>query len=245
VTDRTAAAQYQASPAEIWLVNGKRQDFLITPGGYLTISGKGFGDAIGSANVIGAFPGGAAPLRIIDWRDDEVYALLPEGLRGALDQRATVQIITQAGITHRIDGGRFVAAREEVVLTQNLRRLVSVESAGKWPADMDGNAAVIRTRRFGAVHCPYPDTDYLSFSRPANQYQIVGVSMQRVDPTPALQAPFSDFVGDYTFGEWGARLPVNWGVWETTPTLTGTDWECNSGYRIDSITVFGPAGMSP
>ena len=245
VQDRSDAAKYQALPAEIWMVNGKRQDFLVTPGGYLTISGKGFGATIGTANVIGAFPGGAVPLRVIDWRDDEVYALLPEGLRGVLDQRVNIQLITRTNVTQRIDGGRFVAAREEIVLTQNLRRLVSADTAGVWPAEMNADAAVIRSRRFGAVHCPYPDTDYLIFARPANQHQIVGVTMKAVDPTPMPQEPFSGFVPGYEFGEWSDRLPVKWGVWETTVTLTGSDWECDSGYRVDSITTFGPAGVSP
>lgn len=243
---RSAVAQYDAMAPGIWAVNRKQRDFLITPGGYLTVSGKGFGDTVGQANVIGDFPGGAAPLRTVDWRDNEVYLLLPEGLRGVRDQQATLQIITRAGKTFRLDGGRFVAEREEVTLTSNLSRLVRVETAGIWPAELDSNAAVVRYAHRGAVRCSDPSTDYLSFAQPAKDFEVVGISMVAVAPRTSTNDPtvVHWYLPGYSFGAWADRLPANWGVWKFSNRFQ-EDWTCESGYRIDSVTLYGPAGVAP
>src|SRR5262249_2679639 len=66
----------------IWFVNNHEKNFVLTPGGYITISGKGFGNSIGQVNAFGATDGHKLAYQVVDWHDDQIYAVLPVGVRG-------------------------------------------------------------------------------------------------------------------------------------------------------------------
>src|SRR5262249_16901405 len=80
----------------IWFVNNRDKNFVLTPGGYVTISGKGFGETLGQVNGFGGTDGHRLAYQVVDWHDDQIYAVLPTGVRGMADQGAKLQVVTSA-----------------------------------------------------------------------------------------------------------------------------------------------------
>jgi hypothetical protein len=234
-------------------VNGKSQGYLVSPGVYLTIKGLGFGDVMGSANVIGEMPGGAAPLRVVDWRDDEVYSLLPPGLSGALDQTVFIQIITSAGKTWKFAGGRFIAERVTIDYTTNIDRILSFPRHDP-RVTLDSNGLVARDvigprKTFKGF---YPTVDEFQIAPLGNGFAIIafGAACSRTDTgdTAADGGPGSrSFDGEYAFQPLSANpkwMRFSFGVWRNCEGKNCDTEEDLGTYQLD-VTVAGPRGFLP
>jgi hypothetical protein len=237
----------------IGAVNGKSHGFVVSPGGYLTIAGHGFGDAIGQANVIGQFPNGAEALRVVEWRADEVYALLPPGLRGVLDQPVSIQLVTRVGKTYRIDHGEFVATREDITLTSQITRIVRFQSGSSWPARLEDDGSVTRGASADSMTCASPGTDILTTVDPGRGFVVTGLTALwgRTDSGDHDADGYDGsrtFFPGYGFGSWqGDSIGVSWGVWRshTSPDFLLSSFDmCESNYQV-AVVLTGPAGVSP
>lgn len=235
-------------------VNGKERGFVVSPGGNVTIMGGQFGDTIGQVNVIGQFPGGAAPLRVVDWRAGEIHALFPPGLRGALDHQVTLQVITSGQKTFRLDGGKFIAAREDVVVTTGLLRMVQFYSAGSWSAQMDENGVVNRAYSGEHTDCLAPAKDGLKITDPGRGFFVTGVSLLWTGRTDSGDGSSMGDDGNriyypgYGFTEWyHDEIGVKWGVWRSHQSpyfLLPAFNQCQSSYQL-AVILSGPAGVAP
>jgi hypothetical protein len=95
------------------LVGGK-----VKPGDSIIIGGCGFGASLGQAFLVGDFAGGKAQLIVDSWSDTGIGARVPEGLSGAPDQLAGVQVVTKAGAKSNKDKTlAFEARRERKMIT--------------------------------------------------------------------------------------------------------------------------------
>jgi hypothetical protein len=234
-------------------VNGKGRGFVLSPGGNVTIVGGQLGDTIGQVNVIGQFAGGAAPLRVVDWRADEIQALFPPGLRGVLDHDVTLQVITSAGKTFRFDGGKFVAAREDIVVTTNILRMVRFQSAPNWPAQLRDDGWVSRGEYGDSVSCRAPSTDRITVVDPGRGFFITNLQLSwgrtdTGDGSSQGDAGGRYFQPGYGVGGWeGDSIDIHWGVWKDHESpdlfLSGSD-NCQSDYGL-ALVLTGPAGVSP
>jgi hypothetical protein len=240
----------------IGLVNGHGGGFKVTPGAYLTIAGFEFGDAKGQVNLIGNFPpSGVAALTIVDWKAGSIYALLPTGLRGVLDQTVILQIVTAAGRTYRHDGGSFVATREDTTVTTNIRRFVKFQSGPTWSAELDESGSLDRRTGGDNINCPAVGSDTLTMLDPGKGFLVTGFNMNwngRTDSGDGDQNGFDGsrtFTPGYSLGDWnGPSIPIRWGVSRshTSAVVTQTpayDF-CSSSYAI-TVNLQGPAGVSP
>jgi hypothetical protein len=234
-------------------VNGKGRGFVLSPGGNVTIIGGQLGDTIGQVNAIGQFAGGAAPLRVVDWRADEIQALFPPGLRGVLDHDVTLQVITSAGKTFRLDGGKFVAAREDIVATTNILRMVRFQSAPNWPAQLRDDGWVSRNEWGDSFSCRAPSTDRITVVDPGRGFYITNLQLSwgrsdTGDGSSHGDAGGRYFQPGYGVGGWdGDSIDIHWGVWKDHESpdflLSGSD-DCQSDYGL-AVVLTGPAGVSP
>src|SRR6185295_14432178 len=111
----------------IHTVNGQEGGMRLTPGGYLTVAGVGFGDTVGKLALLTTVSQKKLDMQIVDWRDTEVYALFPAGLRGMQDERARVQLITQAGKIYLLEDAQFYATRQELLVQNSLTQVFRVD----------------------------------------------------------------------------------------------------------------------
>lgn len=235
-------------------VNGKATGFVLTPGAYLTVGGVDLGDTMGQLNIVGNFPGGALAPRIVDWKNNSVYALLPDGIKGVLDQPVTVQVVTAARKTHRHEGGRFHATREDVTVTTNIPRFLKFQSGPSWGATMDANGQVFRFDTGESINCKAAGADTLTIIDPGKGFVVTGLSADWSGRTDSGDGDANGFDGSrtyspgYGFGEWsGNSIQVKWGVWRSHESSNGalkSSDECDSIYKI-SVTLSGPAGVTP
>jgi hypothetical protein len=232
-------------------VNRKTSGALLTPGGYITISGRGFGQTLGQVNAVGRFPNGELAYKVIEWRDDQIHALLPEGVRGVPDQGATLQVVTRGGKTWSAPGMRFVATRAEIMLTSG-QRVFDVRPAADWLPQVGPDGWVLRSETGEKLICKRPGADLyrLKPMPPGWEVSALGVAhapfvVGGAGETPGGQVTFAP---GYELWEWsGDRIIVKWGVVRThrSPFLgvRGGD-ECESGYQLQ-VHVVGPAGLTP
>lgn len=236
----------------IWEVNGRPKNFVLSPGKPVTLTGLGFGGTMGQANAIGQFPGGALSLRVVDWHDDQVDAMVAPDVTGVPDQPVVVQIVTGAGKVFKLDGGRFYASRQEITLTTGIPRMVRLAAGGP-PTTMSDNGDVFRMSSGDSINCFAAGADTLTTVDPGRGFVVTGLSATwgRTDSGDG------DYMGDagsrtfspgYGFGDWsGDSIRVSWGVWRSHSSpygmLSGYD-ECTSEYQI-AVTVSGPAGVRP
>jgi hypothetical protein len=239
----------------IGLVNGHGSGFKITPGGYLTIAGFEFGDTMGQVNLIGNFPGGALALRIVDWKDASVYAMLPPGLRGVLDQPVTLQLITAAQKTYRHAGGTFTAAREDTTVTTNIPGLLKFQSGPSWGATMDASGLVSRYDGGESINCKATGADTLTIIDSGKGFVVTGLNARwgetdSGDGDGAGNGGSRTYSPGYGFGDFsGNSIAVKWGVWRSHSTNDGilgapSSDQCVSYYQI-TVNLNGPAGVSP
>jgi hypothetical protein len=234
-------------------VNRRERGWHVTPGGFLTIDGQGFGDTIGEVKVFGQFENGPLALNPIDWRKEQIYAQLPVGIRGVIDQDVQVQVVTAARKKHRFEGGRFIATRgEEFVVTSGIHRLIR-HSSGGWNAAMGDDGRVHRWTAGTNIDCPRPGFDNLTTLDPGRGFTVTGLGAHfgRTDSGEGDEdgmAGNRTFFPGYDFGPWaGDDLHILWGVWRshTSPRfggiLDGVD-VCRSDYQIE-VSVQGPLGV--
>ena len=251
---RRAAAMNMKSLDGILQVNHKTVGWIVTPGGYVTIDGQGFGESLGEVNVFGQFPSGPQALRPIDWQSDQIYAQLPLGLRGVVDQDIHLQVVTAARKTYRLDGGKFYATRgEEFVVTDQVHRLMKLR-AGEWVAPMDDRGLVDRWTAGTNLDCPSPSFDVLEALDPGRGFTVTGLGARfgRTDSGPGDlngEGGSRTFFPGYSLGDWvGDDIRIRWGVWRshTAPSfggiVTGVD-VCRSSYQIE-VSVQGPLGVA-
>lgn len=252
----------------IVMVNGRGRDYPVTPGGFLTIAGNAFGDNAGQVGLFGSMSRNRLELQVVTWSDNEIYALLPAGLRGLPDQAMTLQVITREGKTYVLEGAAFRATREEVAVTTHLDRVFRIETDPHWTAepgfDSTGGVVVRNLKMYGS-DCLAPGTDRIVFLPLPNGFEVTGASMQhgRTDSGDGDgdgNAGSRVFFPGYSFGEWRDEtvatdrlrsavqsvLYVHWGVWRTHTSpygLLDAEDNCSSMYTITGITAIGPAGV--
>jgi hypothetical protein len=248
----------------VWYVNGKDINYTLTPGGYVTIHGRGFGDVVGSVTVFGTVDRRTFALQVDDWHRDEVFALLPPGIRGMRDQPVRLQIITRDGMVFVDDRGRFRAEREEISLGDHLDRVIQFASASTWKPTLSPDGSVERYEAGSSIDCQAPGSDRLAFAPPAG-FEVIGISAEwgRTDSgdEDALGGSGSRvFTPGYSFGEWFKAtvatgpgreavidaIAVNWGVWRSHSSGTFTNGvdRCLSEYKV-TLRLAGPAGVAP
>jgi hypothetical protein len=182
-------------PNGIWFVNDKQRDFVVTPGGNVVIFGKGFGQVRGEVSVKGlvGFPGGVAGLQVSSWTNFEVDATMPAGIRGVADLEGIVlEVILPGGKPLSLGNGRFVAAREEIVLPEGLDmnrifdfrpspNLLSNEdlAGGNFrQVALDYRGSVDRITSSSAVDCFKPGVDTLFPRDLPLGFQVSGIVME-------------------------------------------------------------------
>jgi hypothetical protein len=182
-------------PDGIWFVNNQANDFIITPGGSVVISGKGFGERPGQvfAKGLTGFPGGAAELQVQGWNNFEIDAVLPAGIRNVADLNAiSVQVLTFSSRSFSLGNGRFYAERAEIVLPQtiDLHAVFDVQLSRNWmvnfnpglgPAssvEMTGNGWVERFDDSSELTCKQPGTDTLFPKNLPYDFQVSGIAME-------------------------------------------------------------------
>lgn len=245
-------AKIQRPQPGLWEVNGKPRNFVLSPGKPVTLTGLGFGGTMGQANAIGQFPGGALSLRVVDWHDDQVDALLAPDVTGVPDQPVVVQVVTGGGKIYKLDGGRFYASRREITLTTGIPRMVRLAASGQ-PAAMSDDGVVSRVTTGESINCFATGADTLTTVDPGRGFVVTGLGATwgRTDSGDGDEmgdAGSRTFSPGYGFGDWnGDSIRVNWGVWRSHSSpygmLSGSD-VCSSDYQI-SVSLSGPAGVQP
>jgi hypothetical protein len=210
----------------IGAVNGKRQGFVVTPGGKVVVGGHGFGTAAGRVLLRhGAFPGGAIALQVAGWSEHEIDALVPAGVSGLPDLdgvglEVVVVPLQSVNVTqgrsaptrsYTIGPGKFVAARVETTFADNLGRLVMFQGSQNWPVAMTPTGAVFRFDQGTSVNCRPPGTDQLVFTVPPG-FTVSAVAMSVHSPTDngtfgggglMVSDEQHSFIGAYGYGAWG------------------------------------------
>lgn len=234
--------------------NGKTRGFVLSPGGNVTIFGGEFGDSAGKVNVMAAqLPGTSTALSVVSWRSDQIQAIFPLGLRGVPDVDVALQVVTSAGRTFGLVGGKFIATREDVVVRTNILRMVRLQPAGIWPTQMTDDGMVRRVDSGNPLTCKASSTDRLTFTDPGHGFFVTNlqVSFGRKDTGDGSSGGFDGdrmFFPAYSLGDWeGDSIDVRWGVWRdhVSPYLGIDGWdECQSGYQV-AVVLSGPAGVAP
>lgn len=257
-----AQAGYERRPLGVWFVNGESSYFPMTPGGYLTIAGKGFGERLGRVTMLGdpnvrARAPSEVRLLVTDWNDDEIYAQLPEGIRGMPDQDVRLQVMTHAGTVYLIDKGKFRAAREEMTVTTNLDRIIEVHSTSNWKPTIGGDGQIVRYEdnlwNGDDLTCRAPGSDQLYFNPPAG-YDVSGMTVW-FGRTDAGDGDLYGHAGDrvftpgYSVGDWTRAslavtrqhskevwmIPVSWGVWRSHTSYAGLGAQFRAAGEPDDL----------
>lgn len=243
---------------------------IVSPGETLTIWGFGFGDTLGEAQLVGQFPGGQVPLRVVHWRNNEIKAQLQPDIRGVLDHEVALQVVTaQRRTMPSSKGGHFVAAREDITLDRGIGRVLRLDVAGNPKAELGDDGVVNRWQvGGGGLRCWNPGTDHYAVLNPGRGFVVSGfwywTGRQDEGPNDAIGRPgYRSFTGRYSAGyEPGdgtrpGHLWMGYGVWESTTAsdpspsvldaflmVDSTSRGCGSWYRLQ-LTLTGPAGVSP
>jgi hypothetical protein len=251
------------TPPGVWFVNNKEKNFTLTPGGYVTIVGKGFGDDVGKVSMFVLAQGGTLEIAfpVSEWHDREVYAFVPAGIRGIADQSTRLQVRTRSGTPYSLDTGTFYATREEITVNTGLGRVVQFSPSPSWDAALADNGRVDRSGEY----CPkQAGADRLYFKPQANGFVVSSIAwwtgrQDTGDGDGYGNDGRRSFVPGYSFGEWGtgpigvgrdrsAQVPtlsLNWGVWCSYSYRSGfSSNETESNYQIE-VSLVGPAGLRP
>lgn len=263
----------QTLPSGIGAVNGHSNPQL-TPGGVYTITGKGFGDAVGAVDLIGAhLPSGRVSLPVTQWQDGKVQVQFPEPVSGVPDGIVTLRLTTHAGalLTRPV---QFYATRQQLMLSGtdlDLNQLfdISLGNQKDWSETRTTGDQVLRTKSGNDINCPSVGQDSLRTRFPAG-WALVEVSLSTWLPTQGNSS--KDFYGNdgdtVVSGNYAiTQVPAgftnqlfnaSWGVlrshsssgFRLVPQFSGNDfgWSgndgCVSAYTL-SVTMVGPAGLRP
>jgi hypothetical protein len=224
----------------IHAINGRTKSIRLTPGGKVVITGLGLGAPTGVRLVGGSLDRHPVLLRIV-WRTPtRIDAEIPSTTRGSPDeQKAVVEVRTSQGATYRFDGVSFIAAREEITITDAVviqAHVANVEGSKNWAATVSGLGAN-RLAVGKSINCPAPGTDLAHFAR-RNGFDVVGATMatgrtDSGDDDADGNAGSRVFTPGYSFGDWVdenvpdasvwgflvpgsvSALAVNWGVFRS------------------------------
>ena len=263
----------QNLPSGIGAVNGHSNP-QFTPGGLYTLTGKGFGDAVGSVDLIGThLPGGRLALPVTQWQDGKVQVQFPEPVSGAPDGPVTLRLTTHAGalLTKPV---QFYASRQQLTLTGadlDVSQLFDITLGNQtdWNETTTVSDHIVRTKSGNNINCPSIGQDSLRTRFPAG-WMLAEVTVSTWLPTQGNSN--KDFFGNdgdtvvsgsYTITQVPAGFTnqlfnANWGVLRSHSTkgfrlvsqFTGNDfgWSgndgCVSAYNL-SVTLVGPAGLRP
>lgn len=92
----------------------------VTPGGLISVRGCDLGSGRGMLKMLGAFPGGAVALEIVEWTPQLVLAKIPDDIRGATDQDVRIQFMGADRAVGNDQPACFQARRETVELPETL-----------------------------------------------------------------------------------------------------------------------------
>jgi hypothetical protein len=256
-TGRAVTAQQTSAFDEgVHTAKGPRGDRTISPGETLRITGFALGQTMGQVNLFGCFPSTSLALAVLGWRDTEIQAVVPKDVRGVPDCAVSVQVVTRAGRTHRLDGGWFLAAREEITVTDHLTRLARIRPAASWTAALNDDGRVSRVTVGEVSACPGVGSDVLTATDPGRGFVITKIFLQKIGRTDSGDGcgTYEDcpgsrvFTPGYELGDWqGDDIPIRWGLWRSHESpylgMRGLD-QCVSFYQV-GFNLSGPAGVSP
>jgi hypothetical protein len=263
-TSANASSAFEVGVHGVTSGHGNRN---VSPGDTLTITGYGFGDRMGRASLVGRFPGGIVPLRIVNWQTNEIRALLQPDLKDTPDHGVELQVVSADGRTVPSSKGGvfFIAAREDQTLDRNLTRLLKLSAAE--PRTTLGDDGVVSRWQVGdyRLHCWAPSRDRFEWVDPGNGFVVSGFWFWtgRTDTgnTDATGKPGRrTFTGAYALDDTphtrvgGGTFGMSFGVWESLTyadsNLIATPFDgnaargCGSWYQLNVI-VTGPAGLKP
>jgi hypothetical protein len=268
--EETSAIQRATNPKPgIFSVNGKSSGFIFSPGNFVTIKGAGLGNSSltrnkGAVGIISsAFAGGFLRLNVQAWRDDEIDAQLPSGIRGVPDTAVAVQVTTANGQTYLHSGGTFYATREAIPVTTNLNNIIQIQFDNRWIPSYDPSTASVE--RYAGLtaqgSCPAPGLDQLTYADPGKGFVVSGLNYLW-GPTDSGtynldgHSITATFTPGYAVGNsFTNNVPISWGVtrWHYAPVHTcilffcsdvGSPDDCWSQYQV-AVTLTGPAGVVP
>lgn len=239
----------------------------VSPGDTLTIVGRGFGDKLGEAALVGRFPGGAVKLQVLNWRDTEIKTKLPGDIRGVPDHDVELQVVTAGRRTMPSGkGGYFVATREQATLDRGLGRVLRTMQQGAPVVPMSDDGIVSRwVTGSGSLSCWSPGRDLYDIVDPGRGWVVTGywywVGRSDAGGGDATGRPGSrTFTGAYDVSihqyEKGKRaMVVDYGVWSSVSSAHSGELDvllsrdtsargCGSWYKLNVI-LSGPAGTSP
>jgi hypothetical protein len=247
-------------------VNGKRSGFRLSPNNTpIIVRGSSFGTNTGRLLMRG-LPSGDIELTVFDWRDDEIFALVPATLRGVPDGTIAVVVIKGTRQAH-LEGGFFFATREDQMINDEsaIRRSFTLQGDPRAPAPIigiEGHPARVERFYFHVdgdqstldLPCWSPGTDHMNTIDPGHGFVVTALSFAWLSDRSSSNDVDWDgkpgshwFAPGYSLGDWTDTLPVNWGVSRehTTIYLGSGHSTCVTAYQITSMTVTGPAGVSP
>ena len=206
--------------AGIFFVNNETDGFSLTPNGYVTIQGFGFGATPGQVSLHGVHLDGSAfsgAFKVVDWHDNEILAMLPRYVDLG-DQIAILQVVTHLGTTYSMGGARFHAARDEYELDSGLGGFLQISNNSNWNiGGLQDDGSVERFDTGSSIDCKAPGTDYLYVTVPAparqQGYVLSGISavFARSDAGDGdVEGHAGDrvFTPGYSLGDWTRGSPV-------------------------------------
>ena len=242
----------------IFAVNGRVVNIAFTPGGKVILWGAGFGATASGVRIAGgALDRNPVWLQVERWAPDEIDAVIPSSTRGVLDEpKAVVEVRTSAGATYRFEGVSFVAARESITVTDDatINAYTSVSYGHPWAPSHMQFPLVDREAYGGSIDCMAPGSDGLEF-RNLRGFVVTHVTLvhdrtDSGDDDENGDAGSRVFTQGYGFGSWYRNVvEVKWGVFRSHSTHSHDPYQwhdhCASTYKITSLTMFGPAGVTP
>jgi hypothetical protein len=242
----------------IFAVNGRIVNVTLTPGGRVILWGAGFGTAPSGVSISGgALDRNPVRLQVESWAPDEIHAVIPQGTRGVLDEpKAIVDVHTAGGAWYRFEGVSFVAAREPITVTDDatINAYASVAYGHPWAPNRIQFPLVDREANGVSIDCMAPGSDGLEF-RNLRGFVVTHVTAVhgRTDSGDGDEngdAGSRVFTPGYGFGSWYRNVvEYKWGVFRSHSTHAHDPYQwhdhCSSKYRITSLTLFGPAGVTP
>lgn len=261
----------QNLPPGIAIVNGYSKGVQFTPGGLYTLIGSGFGNTVGSVDLVSPhLPGGRLGLPVTQWSERQLQAQFPEPVSGIPDQPVTLRVTTRTGTLFTKDV-QFYATRQPVTLGDvDLRQAfdLTLGAPNDWSETLTNGNAITRTKSGNNIDCPSIGKDLLRPRLPQG-WALVEVAVNTWLPTqgnPNKDVYGSDgdtvVSGTYNITPTGNQaFEVTWGVLRSHSTqyllgstrFGGNDygslaWQGNDGcvseYNVE-LTVVGPAGVMP
>lgn len=100
--------------------------FTLTPGDYVVVKGRAFGNANGALEaILPGYPNNPTPLTVSAWDDNTIQAQLPVGITGVLDGPLTLRLTTASQQVFESKPGNFKARRQAYWVTANIPQYIA------------------------------------------------------------------------------------------------------------------------